>query len=764
MKLKMLLLSAAMFVVLLLLCGAAAATPESITDVQQLKNINSTSNLSKDYILAQDLIINDSNWEPIGSNTDPFTGTFNGNGHSITFSENVTTLDGLDRGFGLFGVVNSTGEGSGCISNLTITVSKNLTNIKDDSGILVGSVIDGSNRVVISNCSVNIAAPGILLTGSRNIGGLVGYMSNGTIDNCSSNINIKTTECHAGGIVGMLTEGNISKCYSTGNVTATTNTSGGLVGYFSNGNISECYSTGDIIADSSAGGLAGRLKNVNVSKSYATGNVTGASGLGGLIGVSDNGTVSKSYATGDVKSIMGAGGFIGRLLNGTISECYAAGNVTGENISGFEDFAGGFVGDADNGSISKSYSIGNVNGVNNVGGFAGSLYDSNVVECYATGNATGTGREFVGGFAGSLDTSDISDCYAAGNVNGTGDYVGGFTGVLVEGNITGCYAVGDVITIGNYVGGLVGTSNGNPMGTAQLSNCYALNEIVSGNTEVGRVYGNYHFSGTTPITITDTYAWENMSGNFGNNPDYNGDDISSTEVWQTYPTGTVWSNLDSTVWKQNSFGDSKSYNYRLPILSWQTEILEEDASHLRPKVSPGGGTGGATVGPQNNTAEVKGYESSSSGAILILETVDSSNASKKLTATYELKDANGNSFNPKMIYITNQSGHTEKIYLTGGATYILYETQSSEGYQPLNGSIKIVVNDDLTVQPVLGYNLTQNGGIYTLTIPNSPETAPDNDNKSWFGTWWWLILLILILIIAVAGYWYYKNSSSKSKK
>ncbi|WNY25868.1 prealbumin-like fold domain-containing protein [Methanolapillus millepedarum] len=701
MAIKSLFLTFIIFSVLLLLCGTAAAAT-SVSTVSDLENISSVANLSGDYILTQNLIIPAGTWASIGNNTNPFIGNFNGNNYTITFAGDTAFTNDMtaNNGYGLFGNVN----GSANISNLNINVSGNLTIPADSNrfGVLVGRIGE-SGTVLVSNCSIT-ATGNYSILGNASIGGLAGYMGNGTVKNSSSNIHVKTAGNNAGGFIGEVYNGVISNSYSMGNV---------------NGKF---Y----------VGGFIGTVWEADVANCYATGNVNGMQYAGGLVGLLWSGNVLNCYASGAVDSNYQAGGLVGLAYEGNVSECYATGDIFSAT-----DCAGGLFGQFE-GNISESYATGNVTAVQNGSGGIAGAFNGTMEKCYATG--TTNGINFVGGLVGDLHNGTISECYATGSVIASGDYAGGLVG-LNEGWIASVY---------------------------QISDSYALNKIVTGNENVGRIYGNYSLLGPTPglkpITITNTYAWENMSGDFDGNPADRGIDISSTEVWQTYPAGTVWSNLDSTVWKQNSFSSSNSYNYRLPILNWQTEILEEDASHLRPKVSPGGGTGGATVIPQNNTAEVKGYESSSSGAILILETVDSSNASKKLTATYELKDANGNSFNPKMIYITNQSGHAEQIFLTNGITYTIYETKASEGYQPLNGSIKIVVNDDLTVQPVLGYNLTQNGGVYTLTIPNSPETAPDNGNKSWFGTWWWLILFILILIIAVAGYWYYKNSSSKSKK
>ncbi|WNY25944.1 SpaA isopeptide-forming pilin-related protein [Methanolapillus millepedarum] len=200
-----------------------------------------------------------------------------------------------------------------------------------------------------------------------------------------------------------------------------------------------------------------------------------------------------------------------------------------------------------------------------------------------------------------------------------------------------------------------------------------------------------------------------------------------------------------------------------------------------------GGSGNVTP-PSNTTVAAEGFESSGPGAELILEKTDSTNASKKLSATFEIRDQNGHSFSPKMIYKTNQSGHTERIYLTHGTTYMIYETESPTGYKPVDSGIKVTVNEDLTIQPVDGYELTKNGDVYTLTIPNDPATGACKVFH-WWGLYallalllivqsvylvkkfrpgpkietagidnkWWVILLIMIFATLVSALWFYQH-------
>ncbi|WP_338098830.1 VWA domain-containing protein [Methanolapillus africanus] len=177
--------------------------------------------------------------------------------------------------------------------------------------------------------------------------------------------------------------------------------------------------------------------------------------------------------------------------------------------------------------------------------------------------------------------------------------------------------------------------------------------------------------------------------------------------------------------------------------------------------SPGGGgsEGNATVVPTDNTTPpsvAEGYESDNNTTQLIIEKVDGANTSKKLTATFEIRDANGSSFNPKMVYTTNQSGHTEKIYLTHATTYTIFETSAPAGYVPIDGSIKVVVNDDLTIAPIDGYTLTNNSGVYTLTIPNEESCAPF--------AYTWVFLLVIALALVQSAFLYKKYKAALPNK
>ena len=256
-------------------------------------------------------------WDPIGDLSSPFVVIFEGNDNTIS---NLY----IDRAASYIGLFSSLGS-YGTVRNL---------------GIVGGSV-----------------------TGSGDVGGLVGY-NRGSISACyaTGNATAATSYSSAGGLVGTNNSGSISASYATGNATALEGYAGGLVGYNSRGTISASYATGNAEATSygNVGGLLGYNNNGSISGSYATGNATATgadSRAGGLLGYNNNGSISGSYATGNATAT-GANGSAGGLVgendnNSTISASYATGNATATGANGS---AGGLVGFNDDANrIEASY-------------------------------------------------------------------------------------------------------------------------------------------------------------------------------------------------------------------------------------------------------------------------------------------------------------------------------------------------------------------------------------------------------------------------
>jgi hypothetical protein len=216
-------------------------------------------------------------WRPIGYDDEthrgiPFTGSYNGQGHTISGLYINSSMNNIYQGF--VGYI-----GSGTVSNLGLT-SVNITGVYRTGGIA------GGNDGTISDCycSGSVTANNEFGWG----GGIVGYI-NGTVTQCYFNGTVSGTGSMFGGVVAV-SEGTISKCYNTGSVTGS-NYVGGIVGY-TLGRVSDCYNKGTISGSNDIGGIAGENDNTidycfNIGSvsgtGYNIGGIAGADGGGGTI-------------------------------------------------------------------------------------------------------------------------------------------------------------------------------------------------------------------------------------------------------------------------------------------------------------------------------------------------------------------------------------------------------------------------------------------------------------------------------------------------
>lgn len=189
-------------------------------------------------------------FSPIGNNTDNFTGSYDGKGHTINgLTINLPTTDYV----GLFGYSTSSISDIGVI-NVAITG-------KDYVGGLTGWNNAGTITKAYTTGSIK---------GSGSIGGLIGYNNFGNPSNSYSNANIEGIG-NIGGLIGGCYGGEILNSYATGSVKGT-NGLGGLVGYTENAIVNKCYAKGVIsgmVGRDEIGGLIGfKLRTVTTTNSF----------------------------------------------------------------------------------------------------------------------------------------------------------------------------------------------------------------------------------------------------------------------------------------------------------------------------------------------------------------------------------------------------------------------------------------------------------------------------------------------------------------
>ena len=304
------------------------ADPYQIETPEQLAKLAADINTgivdldhSKEYFkLTKDIDLSAHRWIPIGSGSanesfHAFSGYFDGNDKTITGMYVDESTEKYSAG--LFG--NVTGYE---IKNLKIkdayVKTESVGNKIENAGILIGSAAQGYGMTTsVKDCSVS----GIVESDSARTGGLAGYNSYGTYENCTADVKVKGAG-KAGGFVGEDFSGTYKNCTAEGNVSGSWSVGGFAGVLFFESKVDHCAAQGKVTASGwNAGGFAGYVEN----------------------GV----TISNCVAAGDVESTVDGwepkvGGFAGTVTGAnTVSNSHAAGKVTSAN----EEYkAGGFTG------------------------------------------------------------------------------------------------------------------------------------------------------------------------------------------------------------------------------------------------------------------------------------------------------------------------------------------------------------------------------------------------------------------------------------
>lgn len=341
----------------------------------------------------------------IGNFLLPFSGVFDGNGHTISNFHYISTDV---NEVALFQFVK--GEQARIIN---LGLIDPVINVESNEPLNIGNWDDPNAGAIYGNSAgalVNFLSLGARLSrcyvrggsvsGDIWIGGLVSYINKGTIDDCFSTAEVSGKR-YAGGLAGY-NWGTITNSHAISNITGES-FAGGLVGA-NDGTIQNCYAEADVTCDSTTGGLAG-LSFEAIENSYSTGSVTGTSETGGLVGRS-HGDLINCYSTAGVTGEQAVGGLVGLVkLSIVIANCSSAGNVIGI------DSVGGLVGSFNAGTIANCYSTSSVSAERLVGGLVGTLSkvnavaDATVINCYSAGNVVGTTE--VGGLVGRGNSTAI---------------------------------------------------------------------------------------------------------------------------------------------------------------------------------------------------------------------------------------------------------------------------------------------------------------------------------------------------------------------
>jgi len=283
----------------------AAGTPIPISGLSDLQKIGSDGGypMNGRYILMND-IDGSSGFTPVGSRENPFTGTFDGNGKTIT-GLRISRSGG--NGVGLFGYAKNARISRVYLTGASVTGGNN-----------VGALVGVGENTIIDSCGV-----GGMAAGADSVGGLVGK-SAGSVISRSYSTAVVIGRGAAGGLAGAATGSMITHCYAAGNVEGTVGV-GGIVGSAEGGVAQYSYAVGNISGTEAAGGFAGDVsRGAEFYQCYSTGYVDGSGSKGGFAGASGTGggTAVMCYWDSEVSEQETSAGGLG-LGRGTMEMMYA---------------------------------------------------------------------------------------------------------------------------------------------------------------------------------------------------------------------------------------------------------------------------------------------------------------------------------------------------------------------------------------------------------------------------------------------------------
>jgi len=279
-----------------------------ISNITQLQFIDNF--VTHDYHLLNDINATETiSWnggdgfEPIGTSVlNPYSGTFDMMGYTIS---DIT----IDR---------QTEDRVAMFSRLSGTVK---------NGTVSGAYIQGKQWTaciasVLSGTVENInTVDGVVLGYGVFTGGITAQPAAGAmIYQCYNSNTIGSSHSYVGGIVGSMSEGTIDQCVNKGNITGTSTFVGGITGALVNSaEMIDTYNSGYVTATSDyAGGLTAYAADSTIINSYSTGPVNSGTNHGGAVGVQSNSVATSVYwnteTSGRSTSALGTGKTTNEML------------------------------------------------------------------------------------------------------------------------------------------------------------------------------------------------------------------------------------------------------------------------------------------------------------------------------------------------------------------------------------------------------------------------------------------------------------------
>lgn len=451
-----------------------------------------------------------------------FTGKFDGLDYNIF---GLTINRSGENDVGLFGAVDGANINNVTLVGGSITGSNN-----------VGAIVGNANNTTLTNV-VNSAA----VSGDSNVGGIVGSANNSAIKDAINTGTINGSDDNVGGLIGNLQKskfieatdtteevekGLIGNSYNLGDVSGKGHNVGGLVGHAYDATIGDgtnlVYNRLDVTGAYNVGGIVGNMEaNSTVKNAENSGTVLASGHYGGEYTFHTDYT-KDNYSAGGSKTVSvnvaNVGGIAGTSSSSTITDVLNTGDVSSSKVKEQEYYAagnvGGIVGSAVDTNITNATNRENeVRGAHNVGGVAGyfgNSSDSDTSKDYTVTNGINDGGDIMA--TGARDKDDFVretiryDYNEAADSNNDGKYI--------VGNIGG--------VIGYMDGNNVYVTNSANRGTVHTLDITDQNDIEDASTaaNVGGVVGKIDRGNT--ITINSGNVNEAAVSNSYNTGDVRG--------------------------------------------------------------------------------------------------------------------------------------------------------------------------------------------------------------------------------------------------
>lgn len=543
-------------------------------------DVNAGTNSNKYFKLTTDLSTN----RIIGNSLRPFTGNFDGNGHTVTVTISASGGAGLFGNIGaganihdliVMGTVTSTGNNAGGIvayisnaNNVKITNCINRATISSNGGQSIGGIIGAVNNLstpanfaVVSGCvnSGTVTSEGTDQSYGY-VGGIIGYGYFVNIINCTNTANI-TGPYGVGGISGYshgvsgTTHAQIEDSYNRGIIHSRSikwGCSGGIVAYSNYTDITNCHNESEVNSDAyyygmsgCVGGIAGSFLGSSTTK------------LGKIEWCTNRGSITAKLNQ--------VGGIVGSFDNLKISECINYADVICSSVGDASAWSvGGIAGGY---SYIEMYNCGNVGNIVKslgnssyaVGGVVGELRNASVVmNCYNrasvysdySGNSTlYSSGGIVGIYSGSSSSRlTLENCYNTGTVYAK-YHAGGIIGIAGYVDINNCYC-GNTVSGTSYNAAIIGYAS-----YSNVTYCYYRSGNLIGSSNNTTESNNKSFIHTSNTNTTCTISSTSLNG------------VTTTELWRIL---NAWVNNRSSYLKWVE--DTELENLGMPKLAFCVPI------------------------------------------------------------------------------------------------------------------------------------------------------------------------------------------------